>query len=72
MDGRTLGNILGRYILREVVLAWLLVTGVLLVILLAYQLVGVLERAAINQFPSGVVLQLIWLGRCSIFPSCSP
>ncbi len=62
MDGRTLGNILGRYILREVVLAWLLVTGVLLVILLAYQLVGVLERAAINQFPSGVVLQLIWLG----------
>ena len=62
MDGRTLGNILGRYILREVVLAWLLVTGVLLVILLANQLVGVLERAAINQFPSGVVLQLIWLG----------
>ncbi len=55
-------NILGRYILREVVLAWLLVTGVLLVILLAYQVVGVLERAAANQFPSGVVLQLIWLG----------
>ena len=55
-------NILGRYILREVVLAWLLVTGVLLVILLAYQVVGVLERAAANQFPSGVVLELIWLG----------
>jgi lipopolysaccharide export system permease protein len=62
MDGRTLRNILGRYILREVVVAWLLVTGVLLVILLAYQLVGVLERAAVNQFPPGVVLQLIWLG----------
>jgi lipopolysaccharide export system permease protein len=57
-----LGNILGRYIFREVVLAWLLVTGVLLVILLAYQVVGVLERAAVNQFPPGVVLQLIWLG----------
>jgi len=57
-----LGQILGRYILREVVLAWLLVTGVLLVILLAYQVVGVLERAATNQFPPGVVLELIWLG----------
>ena len=57
-----MGNILGRYILREVILAWLLVTGVLLVILLAYQLVGVLERAAANQFPPGVVLELIWLG----------
>jgi lipopolysaccharide export system permease protein len=57
-----LGNILGRYIFREVVLAWLLVTGVLLVILLAYQVVGVLERAAVNQFPPEVVLQLIWLG----------
>lgn len=57
-----MGKILGRYILREVVLAWLVVTGVLLVILLAYQVVGVLERAAANQFPSGVVLQLIWLG----------
>ena len=57
-----MGKILERYILREVVLAWLLVTGVLLVILLAYQVVGVLERAAANQFPPGVVLQLIWLG----------
>ncbi len=57
-----MGNILGRYILREVVLAWLLVTGVLLVILLAYQVVGVLERAAANQFPPGVVLELVWLG----------
>jgi lipopolysaccharide export system permease protein len=57
-----LGKILGRYILREVILAWLLVTGVLLVILLAYQVVGVLERAAANQFPPGVVLELVWLG----------
>ena len=57
-----MGKILGRYILREVMLAWLLVTGVLLVILLAYQVVGVLERAAANQFPPGVVLELVWLG----------
>lgn len=57
-----LGTILGRYILREVVAAWLLVTGVLLVILLANQVAAVLERAAVNQFPQGVVLELIWLG----------
>ena len=57
-----MGKILGRYILREVVLAWLVVTGVLLVILLANEVVGVLERAAANQFPQGVVLELIGLG----------
>jgi len=57
-----LRNILGRYILREVVIAWLVVTGVLLVILLANQVAGVLERAAVNQYPKGVVLELITLG----------
>jgi lipopolysaccharide export system permease protein len=56
------GNTLGRYILREVALAWLLVTGVLLIILLANEMVGVLERAAANQYPQGVVLELIGLG----------
>ena len=55
-------NILGRYILREVVTDWLVVTGVLLVILLANQVAGVLERAAVNQYPKGVVLELITLG----------
>ena len=35
-----LGKILERYILREVVTAWLVVTGVLLVILLANQVAG--------------------------------
>ena len=54
-----MGNTLGRYVLREVVTAWLVVTGVLLVILLANQVVGVLERAAANQYPQGVVLELI-------------
>lgn len=57
-----MGKILGRYILREVLVASVLVTTVLLVILLANQVAVVLERAAINQFPQGVVLQLIWLG----------
>jgi lipopolysaccharide export system permease protein len=57
-----LGKILGRYILREVASAWLVVTAVLLVILLANQVVGVLERAAANQYPQGVVLELIGLG----------
>lgn len=57
-----MGTILGRYVLREVIAAWLVVTGVLLVLLLAQQLAAVLERAAVNQFPQGVVLQLIWLG----------
>jgi lipopolysaccharide export system permease protein len=57
-----LRNIFGRYILREVVAAWLVVTGVLLIILLANQVAGVLERAAVNQYPKGVVLELIGLG----------
>src|SRR5436853_622132 len=57
-----MGNTLGRYVLREVATAWLLVTGVLLVILLVNQMVGVLERAAASQYPEGVVLELIGLG----------
>lgn len=44
------------------VTAWLVVTSVLLVILLANQIAGVLERAAVNQYPQGVVLELIGLG----------
>jgi len=55
-------GILGRYILREVVTNWLAVTGVLLIILLANEVVGVLERAAANQYPRGMVLELIALG----------
>ena len=57
-----MGTILGRYILREVAAAWLVVTAVLLVILLANQVVGVLERAAANQYPQNLVLELIGLG----------
>jgi lipopolysaccharide export system permease protein len=57
-----LGKILGRYILREVVTAWIVVMGVLLVILLANQVAAVLERAAASQFPQAVVFELIYLG----------
>ncbi len=55
-------RILDRYILREVVVNWLAVTGVLLAILLTNQIARVLERAAENQYPRGVVLELILLG----------
>jgi len=54
-------GILGRYVLREVVTAWLAVTGVLLIILLANEVVGVMERAAANQYPQSMVLELIGL-----------
>jgi len=55
-------RILDRYILREVVVSWLAVTGVLLAILLTNQVARVLERAAESQYPRGVVLELIFLG----------
>jgi len=54
-------RILDRYILREVVLNWVAVTGVLLAILLTNQIARVLERAADNQYPRGMVLELILL-----------
>jgi lipopolysaccharide export system permease protein len=55
-------RILERYILREVVVSWLSVSGVLLAILIPYQVARVLERAAESQYPRGVVLELIGLG----------
>jgi lipopolysaccharide export system permease protein len=57
-----LGRILDRYVLKEVLASWLVVTGVLLVILLTNQMARVLARAAENQYPQQVVLQLIGLG----------
>jgi lipopolysaccharide export system permease protein len=56
-----LGRILDRYVLREVIASWLAVTGVLLVILLTNEVARVLSRAADNQYPRGMVLQLIGL-----------
>jgi len=55
-------RILDRYILREVALSWLSVSGILLAIMLTDQVARVLERAAESQFPRGVVLELILLG----------
>jgi lipopolysaccharide export system permease protein len=55
-------RILDRYILREVVVSWLSVSGLLLTIMLTNQVARVLERAADSQYPRGVVLELIMLG----------
>jgi lipopolysaccharide export system permease protein len=55
-------RILDRYILREVLVSWLSVSGVLLAILITNQVARVLERAAESQYPRGVVLELIALG----------
>ena len=57
-----MGKIIGRYVLREVLSAWLLMMAVLLIILTAYEVGAVLERAAASQFPQGVIARLIYLG----------
>jgi len=70
--GGLLLRILDRYILREVVVSWLGVTGVLLAILITNQVALVLERAAERLYPRGVVLELILLGAlqnlCFVMP----
>ena len=53
---------LDRYILREILTSSMAVTLVLLVILLTNEGARVLSRAADNQYPRGVVLELIGLG----------
>ena len=58
--------------MREVLAAWLLVSGVLLIILLANQIAAVLQRAAVNQYPQGVVLELILLGMLQFLPVVLP
>jgi lipopolysaccharide export system permease protein len=50
-----------RYVLREVTAAFVLVTGVLLVILMTNQLAFVLARAAARQIPASAVPELLWL-----------
>jgi lipopolysaccharide export system permease protein len=52
---------LDRYVLREVVQAWLAVTGVLLVILVSNELAQILGQAAERGYPRGVILDLIGL-----------
>jgi len=67
-----LRRILDRYILREVVLAWLAVTAVLMIILLTNQVAAVLERAADNQYPRSAVLTLIGLSTVQNLPIVVP
>jgi len=67
-----LGKILGRYILREVFAASLTVTAGLLAILLADELAAVLQRAAANQYPQDVVLELIVLQAVQTLPTLLP
>lgn len=55
-------RILGRYLLREVVLTSLVVTGILLALLVANQLAVVLERAVEDEYPHAVLFRLIGLG----------
>jgi len=52
---------LDRYLLREVTVTFIAVTGVLLLILLSNQLARVLGQAVQNGFPGSVVLALIGL-----------
>jgi lipopolysaccharide export system permease protein len=57
-----LRRIIDRYIFREVFTSWFAVTAVLLVIMLTNQVGRVLERAAEQQYPRDVVMELIALG----------
>ncbi len=65
-------RILDRYILREVVVNWFGVTGVLLAILITNQVASVLARAAESQYPRGVVFELILLGSVQNLPVIMP
>ncbi len=53
---------LERYILREVVAGWLGITGILLAIMVPFEMARVLSRAADNQYPRSMVFELIGLG----------
>jgi lipopolysaccharide export system permease protein len=54
--------IIERYVLREVGQTWLAVTGVLLAVVVSNQLSRVLGQAADNQYPRGLVFELVALG----------
>jgi lipopolysaccharide export system permease protein len=60
-DLPSLLRILDRYVLREVAVTWVAVTGVLLAILVSNQLARILALAAANGFPRDVVMSLIGL-----------
>ena len=54
-------RILDRYVLREVAVTWVAVTGVLLAILVSNQLARILALAAANGLPRDIVMSLIGL-----------
>ena len=54
-------NRLDRYLLREVTVTFVAVTGVLLIVLLSNQFARVLGQAAANGFPTSIVLTLLGL-----------
>ncbi len=54
-------RILDRYVLREVTIAWVGVTSILLIILVSNQLARILGLAAANGFPQQVVFRLMGL-----------
>jgi lipopolysaccharide export system permease protein len=65
-------RILNRYLIREVVLHFITVTGGLFVILVSSQLAKVLTQAASNQFPPGAVLSLLGLMSLRYLPNLVP
>jgi lipopolysaccharide export system permease protein len=65
-------RILQRYILREMTLNFLGVTGALAAILFIYQLGAVLKRAAEYQYPRALVLRLFALGAAENFSLLLP
>jgi lipopolysaccharide export system permease protein len=65
-------HILQRYFFRELAVNFLGVTGALAAILFIYQLGAVLERAAQDQYPRRLVLQLFALGAAENFSLLLP
>ncbi len=65
-------RILHRYIVREVALHFVTVTGVLFIILVSSQLAKVMTQAAANQFPAGAVLSLLGLMSLRYLPDLVP
>lgn len=59
--GRSVASLLNRYLLRETLQTWLVVTLVLLLILMTNQFAAVLGDAAANKLPRGAILQVIGL-----------
>jgi len=65
-------SIIRRYLIREVLLHFVTVTGVLFVILVSSQLAKALTEAANNQFPPSVVLSFLGLLSLRYLPELVP